>query len=171
VASEIKRIEREFILKNLIESRVPLEVHLGAERLQSFIDRMDVRFIWVRLHDDVFPHDLQTITLFFRFRNNAMTFTTRVIELADDVAQLEQPDELFRDLSRSFERIKAPKGVSVSFLFKGQQVKLDYPDSEQYEPAEAPDFDPGFDVERISELLKAFRQKSCSFRSIPVRPT
>ena len=165
MASEIKRIEREFILKNLIDSRSPLEVHLGAERLQAFIEKMDERFVWLRLHDDVFPSSIQTITLFFRFRNNAMTFTTRVIEAIDDLAQIEQPEELFRDLSRSFERIKAPSGVSVSFLFKGQQVKLDYPDSEQYEPAEAPDFDPGFDVERISELLKAFRQKATEFAS------
>jgi hypothetical protein len=165
VASEIKRIEREFILKNLIDSKSPLEIHLGAERLQAFIDRMDQDYLWLRLSDEAFPPNLRNVTLFFRFRNNAMTFTARVVELAHDIAQLEQPEELFRDLSRSFERIKAPEGVSVTFLFKGQQVKLDYPDSEQYEPAELPVADPGFDASRIQELLQAFRERAAAYGS------
>ena len=140
VANEIKRIEKEFILKNLCEQRTPLEIHLGAERLQAFIERFDEERVWIRLADDVFPDDLAEVTV-----------------------EALQPPELFRDLSRAFERIKAPKDVSVSFLFKGQQVKLDYPDSDQYEPAEDPGHAPGFDAAKISELLKAFRERAARF--------
>ncbi len=163
MAHEIKRIEKEFILKNVREQRTPLELHVGPERLQAMIDRMDEERIWIRLVDDVFPPEISSITVFFRFRNNPMTFTSRVIEHTDEVAEVAQPNELFRDLSRSFERIKAPRDVSVSFLFKGKQVRLDYPDSDQYEPADDPGVDPGFDASKVSELLRAFRERAAGF--------
>ena len=165
MANEIKRIEREFILKNVLEQRTPLEVHLGPERLQAFFERMDDERLWIRLTEDIFPEDAGEITVFFLFRNNPMTFTSRVLESSEDLAEVEQPAELFRDLSRSFERIKAPRDVSVSFLFKGQQVKLDYPDSDQYEPADDPGVDPGFDASKISDLLQAFRERAARFAS------
>lgn len=163
MANEIKRIEKEFILKNLQEQRTPIEVHVGPERLQAFVEKLDEERLWLRLADEIFPEDLKEITGFFRFRNNPMTFSTRVIEVQDDLAEVAQPSELFRDLSRSFERIKAPRDVSVSFLFKGQQVKMDYPDSDQYEPVDDPGVASGFDPSRISELLKAFRERAARF--------
>ena len=163
MANEIKRIEKEFILKNLSESRTPLEIHIGAERLQAFVERVSEERLWIRLADDVFPDGVRDLTAFFRFRNNPMTFKTRVIEHDEEVAELQQPSELFRDLTRSFERIRRPAGVSVTFLFKGQQVQLDYPDSDQYEPAEDPGIEPGFDATQIAELLKAFRERATRF--------
>ncbi len=51
----------------------------------------------------------------------------------------------------------------MSFLFKGRQVQLDYPDSDQYEAAEDPGVDPGFDASKVSELLKAFRERAARF--------
>lgn len=163
MASEIKRIEKEFILKNLCENRTPLEIHVGAERFQAYLEEVNEERLWLRLSEDIFPEEVSQVTAFFRFRNNPMTFTTKVIENTDEVAELVQPEDLFRDLSRSFERIKAPKDVSVSFLFKGQRVKLDYPDSDQYEAAEDPGVEPGFDAAKISELLKAFRERAARF--------
>jgi len=163
VAHEIKRIEKEFILKNMCENRTPLEIHVGAERLQAFIDKTSDERLWLRLSEDLFPDRVEELTAFFRFRNNPMTFSARVIDHDEETAELVQPAELFRDLTRSFERIKAPKDVSVSFLFKGQRVNLDYPDSDQYEPVEDPGVEPGFDASKISELLKAFRERAARF--------
>ncbi len=163
MAHEIKRIEKEFILKNVLEQRAPLELHVGPERLQAVLEKMNEERIWIRLVHDIFPPDISSVTVFFRFRNNPMTFTSRVIECTDEIAEVAQPAELFRDLSRSFERIKAPRDVSVSFLFKGKQVRLDYPDSDQYEPADDPGVDPGFDASKISDLLRAFRERAQTF--------
>jgi hypothetical protein len=165
VAHEIRRIEKEFILKEVCEKQTPLEIHVGHERLQAFIRNVAEECITVRLVDDTFPADVSRITAFFRFRNNPMTFSSRIIRHTDDLADIAQPSELFRGLSRSFERIKAPRDLSVSFQFKGQEVRLDYPDSDQYEAAEDPGVYNGFDASKVSELLKAFRERSMRFAS------
>ena len=165
MGSEIKRIEKEFILKNLHEKRTPLEIHLSEERLQAFIDRFDQERLVLVLPDDILPPELTEVTVFFRFRNNPMTFTSKILQAHEGKIEIAQPEELFRDLSRSFERITSPKGVSVTFLFKGKQVRLDYPDSDQYDPVEEPELDAGFDATRIADLLKAFRERAGRFAS------
>jgi len=163
VGSEIRRIEKEFILKDVHERRTPLEIHISEERLQAYIASLDEEQLVLSLPDDILPSGLSELTVFFRFRNNPMTFTSKVLECEDSRVVVAQPKELFRDLSRAFERIKAPKDVSVTFLFKGQKVRLDYPDSDQYDPVEEPELDAGFDATRISDLLKAFRERAGRF--------
>ena len=165
MGSEIKRIEKEFILKDLCEKRIPLEIHVSEERLQAYLESFDEEQLVLLLPDDILPADLREITVFFRFRNNPVTFTAKIVEVVDGRITVAQPRELFRDLSRSFERIKSPKGVSVTFLFKGKQVRLDYPDSDQYDPVEEPELDPGFDATRISDLLRSFRERAARFAS------
>ena len=165
MGSEIKRIEKEFILRNLQEQRTPLEIHLSTERLQAFIGGVTDEQLVLEFPGQVLPSKVEEITAYFRFRNNPMTFTTSVEEIRDDRLVVQQPDELFRDLSRSFERIKSPEGVSVTFLFKGKQVRLDYPDSDQYEPAEEPELEAGFDATKIADLLSAFRERASRFAS------
>ena len=165
MGSEIKRIEKEFIFKDLHEKRTPLEIHLSEEQLQAYIERFDEERLVLVLPDDILPPDLKELTVFFRFRNNPMTFTSKILEVHEGTVEVAQPEELFRDLSRSFERIKTPTGVSVTFLFKGKQVRLDYPDSDQYDPVEEPELDSGFDATKIADLLKAFRERAGRFAS------
>ena len=163
MGSEIKRIEKEFILKDVHERHTPLEIHISEERLQAFIDRFDEERLVLTLPDDILPPGLEALTVFFRFRNNPMTFTSRILEVSDGKVEVAQPKELFRDLTRNFERIKTPTGVSVTFLFKGQQVRMDYPDSDQYDPVEEPELDPGFDATKIADLLRSFRERAARF--------
>lgn len=165
MGSEIKRIEKEFILKDVCERHTPLEVHLSNERLRALITRFDEERVTLSFPNDILPSDLTELTVFFRFRNNPVTFTSRVLEVRESEVTVAQPAELVRDLSRAFERIRSPRGVSVSFLFKGRQVQLDYPDSDQYDPVEEPELDSGFDATRISDLLKAFRERAGRFSS------
>ncbi|MEE8441046.1 MAG: hypothetical protein V3S41_04930, partial [Spirochaetia bacterium] len=165
MGSEIKRIEKEFIFKDLHEKRAPLEIHLSEERLQAYVEQFDEERLMLVLPDDILPPDLTELTVFFRFRNNPMTFTSKILQMHEGKVELAQPEELFRDLSRSFERIKSPKDVRVTFLFKGKQIRLDYPDSDQYDPVEKPELDPGFDATKIADLLKAFRERAGRFSS------
>lgn len=165
MASGIQRIEKEFILKEMVEKRTPVELHIREERLTGILSSFDEEQIVVELPDDIFPEDTSEISFFFRFRNNAMTFSSTVKELSDDRAVTKLPTQILRDLSRSFERIKNPRGVRLSFLHKGQTVQLDYPDSDQYEPVEDPGAEPGFDPAQIADLLRSFRERAGHYAS------
>jgi hypothetical protein len=105
------------------------------------------------------------INAFFRFRGRVMTFSARVLEVTEEVIVTYQPEKVFRDLSRGFERIMHPEGISVSLVLEGKTVELSYPASEMYEPVEPPDYDPGFDATKIQELLKTFRERASHYAS------
>ncbi|MFW6214015.1 MAG: PilZ domain-containing protein [Spirochaetota bacterium] len=163
MASGINRIEKEFVLKEMMEKRFPLEVHIQRERLQAFIEELGEDTLTIRLGNDLFPEDIQTLVCFFRFRNNPMTFRASVVEVRDSLATVSLPSALYRDLSRGFERIQPPLGLSLSFVHKGTTVELDYPDTDQYEPVDDPGVQPGFDVSQIAELMAAFRERASEF--------
>jgi len=165
MANEIRRIEKEFIFKNLIEKEAPVEIHIGTARLGcQLISASDAKLQFRRLTGE--PAKLSEkseAAVFFRFRGQPMTFKSRVVSTGREDVELKQPDLVYRDLGRGFERIIDPEGISVSFYVEGKNIKLDYPASETYEPVEPPSFDSGFDATRISDLLAAFRQKADEF--------
>lgn len=162
MASEIKRVEREFILKSLQERKTPLEIHVGRERLRAVVKGFSDDRIVLTVDDERVPQDGE-LAVYFRFRNNALTFKAEL--LGSDIGErtMAMPDGVYRNLARGFERIERPEGVSVSFLHKGQEVSLSYPDSELYEAVEEPSFDPGFDPTKIEYLVGEFHRRALRY--------
>lgn len=160
MAKEIKRIEKEFVLKSLADVESTVEVHADRQRTGMKLLTFDSKGLALSASDTPELSKDDEVAVYFRFRGQPMTFTTRVIRRKDEMLWLAVPEGIYRDLSRSFERIVAPEGISVSMVIEGQEVTLNYPDSETYEPVEEPTFDAGFDATKISELLAAFRERA-----------
>ncbi len=165
MANEIKRIEREFIFQNLIERQSPVEIHYQSHRTGYMLKRStEDRLFMIPLVSD--PPEIPEgalVTVFLKFRGQVMTFRTKLRSWNPGEIAVEQSQVLFRDLSRGFERILRPQGISVSFVTQGERILLDYPTSDMYDPVEPPEEDPGFDPEQISELLGAFRTRAAEF--------
>lgn len=165
MANELTRIEKEFILKSLQDSESVLEIHHGTARTTCVVASLSPTSLVVSLDGDLAVRPRSVISAYFRFRGNPMTFRAAVNSLVDRELTLQIPDDIFRDLSRSYERIPAPEGVSVSFVVDGRKVDLNYPKSDQYDPVDPPSIAPGFDASRISDLLRSFRERSKEFAS------
>ncbi len=162
MSREIRRIEKEFILKNAIEKHLPIELHYETHRYGYVLVSMT--------EDELVLHPAgesglsaqldEAVVAFMRFRGQVITFKTKITDSRNDALVLRQPEIVYRDLSRGFERILSPDGISVSFMVEGTRVDLSYPASENYEPVQEPTFDPGFDATQISELLRTFRERA-----------
>jgi c-di-GMP-binding flagellar brake protein YcgR len=165
VAKEIKRIEKEFILKSLADNESTVEVHHDTARSAMRLTSLNAEGLTLAGSIDFLGSARKgtEMSVYFRFRGQPMTFTTNLVKREEERITLEMPAAIFRDLSRNYERIVAPEGVSVSIVIEGQEVQLNYPDSDTYEPVEEPTLDSGFDATKISELLAAFRDRSRRF--------
>ncbi len=165
MANELNRIEKEFILKTVIDSKTPLEIHAGTQRatctVSSFVNGVLICELQTVLRIE---KPLEAV-FYFRFRGNPMTFKTRITAKRGTTIQAIAPKEILRDLSRGFERIISPEGVHVTFLMDGQRVELNYPKVVVSRPAEGAAVEPGFDAAKISELLKSFRERAREFSS------
>ena len=167
MSQRVQRIEKEFVFSNLLERKTPLEVHAGTLRVGVVMtenSERQIRLVKMKSAE----HRLrkgQEVSVYFRFRGKPMTFKSWVLDFNDESIVVRQPEYLYRELSRGFERIVHPRGLSVSFMMQGEQVNLNYPASETYEPVEPPDYDPGFDATKIADLMKNFRERAREYAS------
>ena len=162
MAQEIRHVEKEFIFSNIRDKRLPVELHIGTQRVATRLVESTKRYVAFKPDHGNHrqPEERRTAVAFFRFRGQPMTFRSRVLELEEDVIRLRQPEVLHRDLARGFERIVNPEGIAVSLIVNGSAMTLNYPASEMFDPVEEPQFDLGFDARRISRLLSSFREQA-----------
>ncbi|HUX13827.1 MAG TPA: PilZ domain-containing protein [Spirochaetia bacterium] len=165
MANELNRIEKEFILKTVVENKSPLEIHVGTQRASCTVTSFANNKLECELQSPLrIPGPAEGV-FYFRFRGNPMTFKTKITAKKGSTIQAVAPREILRDLSRGYERIISPKGVRVTFLVDGKQVELNYPQAEVSEKVESAEVEPGFDAGRISELLRSFRERAREFSS------
>ncbi|WP_455382951.1 PilZ domain-containing protein [Salinispira pacifica] len=165
MANELNRIEKEFILKTVIDSKTPLEVHMGTQRATCTVTSYVNNTLICELSTPLRIDKPSEAVFYFRFRGNPMTFKTRITAKRGISIQALGPKEILRDLSRGYERIISPEGVRVTFLIDGRRVELNYPRITVEEPRDGAAVEPSFDAARISELLKSFRERSKEFAS------
>jgi hypothetical protein len=163
MAAEIKRVEREFILKTAYEQGIRFEIHLNDLRVGAILTELEEEHLVLTCDEAPEIQDGISVKVFFRFRGHPTTFTSKVLSSEGVSLSLKMPDRLYKDLQREYERIFAPSGISVSFYLDGERIELNYPESEQYDPLDEPVHAAGFDAVRIAELLKTFRQRCAEF--------
>jgi hypothetical protein len=167
MAQQIHRIEKEFIFKTLIENDSPVAVHFHQQRLRGRVHNLTKTELALELEN---PEAISfsrgnELRLFFRFRGTPITCTAKYIKKDDGRFLLEPPEAVYRDLSRLYERVEADSSMTVSLLINGERLNIDFPASESYYEPEPPSLDLNFDVSRISDLLRAFRERSAAFAS------
>jgi hypothetical protein len=167
MGTALSRIEKEFILMNLIEKRAPVELRCRSQRIACTISEMSRDMMVVEAGDSLPDYIKKTVPVeaFFNFKGKRMTFKSLVDGLEDRKVTLTIPEGIYRDLSRKFERISNPEDVTISFWVQGRKFDLSFPKAEN---AEVPEEEPaanGFDPSRIADLLRAFREKAREFAS------
>ncbi len=164
MAVEIHRVEKEFIFVNLMENNASLEIHYQDKQVLCRIKKNEKNNIHLVISEDNPPELTKgtKINVFFSFREQPMMFRSKITGVDNGTIIISQPSEIFRDLSREYERIVKPEGVGVTFFYLGTEVKLDFPHSQMYDPVDEPNIEAGFDASKISDLLKAIREKAKS---------
>jgi hypothetical protein len=168
MSAPVSRIEKEFILKNLVEKKSPVEVRYFDQWVAGVIIDVDDSGAVIQLkNEDVpIPGGDTEAQVFFRFHGTRMTFHAKALALRGADLRIAIPQGIYRDLSRGFERVGPSEGMTLSFVVQGERVELDFPKSENSEePPEEPETMPNFDATKMTNLLKAFREKAQTFSS------
>ncbi|MCL1818573.1 MAG: PilZ domain-containing protein [Spirochaetaceae bacterium] len=172
----VSRIEREFILKTLMGKKAPVEVRYFDQWISGLISDVDDAGLKLQLDaDDIpVPGGDATVSVFFRFRGARMTFHARALSVRalENGKEMKTtlPEGVYRDLSRGYERVIPSAGIMLSFMVQGEKVVLNFPQSEiseepPEESPEEPETMPNFDATKMTNILKAFREKAQTFSS------
>ncbi len=157
----VGRIEKEFILTSVRDKQISVRVHARKIETDGQIKNFDTAKIdfqnpegeWAGLQEK----DL--IRVFFSYYGHTMTFETEVLSVEGDILRTKYPNNLVKNLERKYERVPPPKNVQASFVMKGKKFILDFPRSEEYNPAHKPEVDGDLRDESIQSLISGFREK------------
>ena len=160
MAIKIKRIEQEYTFKTLLTISAKIRIHSNKRELNCKLKRYNEESLEIESPetDISFLKKGDEIAAYFLFQNNKHTFTTRVLEVKRQSFLLKQPNGLYRNLQREYERIKANNEVKVHFKLKEKRVELNFPRTENYFPLNEYDLPDKHDLEQMDVLIADFRK-------------
>lgn len=157
----VGRIEKEFILSSVRDKQISVRIHALKIEVDGQIKNFDttkIDFYNTEGKWDGF-HEKDKIRVFFSYYGHTMTFETEVLSVEKDILRTKYPNNLVKNLERKYERVPPPKNVQASFVMKGKKFVLDFPKSEEYNPAHKPEADGDLLNESIQSLISGFREK------------
>jgi len=141
MATHVKRIEKDFYLKALLDEHIPI-VYLSGKTQYIFTldDLVDGQMV-LKTEDHIQSiHTRSVLDLMFDYRGNIIIFTIEVTSFKDGCIVAEEPEFLYKNLDRTFSRIANPAELKLSFAFLGDRYLLSYPKVPEYEHIDQNDF-------------------------------
>lgn len=158
----VGRIEREFIINTVTNNSMPVRVHGTRKSVEAVITettdreirlKKDDNSVWVEFVPD------ENIRIFIAYYGHVMTCESKTITVDNDILTVQYPKTLIKNLQRKYERVSPPKGVRAYFTMKGTKIELDYPKTEEYNPANRPEEADDFDSTKLNDLVGEFKKK------------
>jgi hypothetical protein len=160
----VGRIEKEYILTNLVEQNLEINIHTAREDIKGVLVDADGTTLTIECSEEEAGKAIEKehVRVYFGYYGHTMTFETKVHKSSNKLI-LEYPEGLVKNLERKFERIPSPEGLKLSFLFEDVEVELSFPKTDDYREVDEPLVSDYFDEAPLEKLLEQFREKAKGF--------
>ncbi len=166
MGTSIGRIEQEFILSNLVDQSIPVElqirkvyvkgVMLSVEDKQLVFSSSDSNITSMKAGD--------TGIFFFSFYSSTMTFSAKIIKEGNPL-ELYMTGDIYKNLKRKYVRVKPDGDISLTFIMQNAKVILDFPKTQEYESFDSEVFSANFELSDIQSLITEFKEKASKISS------
>ncbi len=166
MGTKIGRIEQEFILNNLVEKNIPLELQIRKVHIEGVLLSVEEKDISFSSSDSQI-NELKTgdeVTLFFSFYSSTMTFICKVTGEGNPV-KLKLTGDIYKNLKRKYIRVNPDGEVSLTFTLQNAKVILDFPQTQEYESFDSEVFSEDFEFANIETLIRDFKNKAAEISS------
>ncbi|MCL2380383.1 MAG: PilZ domain-containing protein [Treponema sp.] len=155
MATPIKRIEKEFLLKVLHDEQIPI-IYLKGQTQHTFVLEKPAKGQMVFKADR--PVEglklRKKLGLMFDYRGQVTTFSVEVSDFKDDHIVTSEPESLYKNLERSFSRVSSSPNLEVQFTFSSDRYSLSYPKIDEYEKMDEETFMDSVDPKNLSGLIE-----------------
>ncbi len=154
----VSRIEQEFILTTVQDKRMQVQVHGDRKESEGRIVSFSDREVEVELSQPFDPPLDERVRVFFSYYGHVMTFAAPVLRVTSEKLILGYPRGIYKHLQRKYERVTPPVDILVSFQLENTKVELNFPKTEEYNPAERPEVSEQFNPDSLLDLMRTFRE-------------
>jgi len=155
MATPIKRIEKDFLLKALYDEQIPVMHLKGQTQYILTLDKPakgQMHFKADRPIEGLKAR--KKLDLMFDYRGQVIIFTVEVATFKDDNIVTKEPEFLHKNLERSFSRVSTSQELEVQFTFSGDRYSLSYPKVNEYEKVNEEEFIKSVDPKNLSGLIE-----------------
>ena len=135
MATNLKRIEKEFILGSARDDKVPFLLIAGSGEWPCYITEISADGL---TFSHAMPirllHRSQIYEFRFIYREQPMAFRARMLEVKDSSVTSEMPEAVYKNLGRRYSRRSPPTEFEVYISFKGDRYQLSFPTTREFEP-------------------------------------
>ena len=166
MATPIKRIEKDFLLKCLHDEQIPIMYISGRTEYILHLVRpakSDIVFRSDRPVAGLKPR--RKMDLMFDYKSQVIIFSIEVDTVKDDTITAQAPEFLFKNLDRSYSRISMPDDLKVQFTFRGDRFSLHYPKVQEYKSGDIGEWLNKVDPKDLQGLIDQMASYIRSFAS------
>ena len=134
MATPIKRIEKDFLIKILYDEQIPIMYLKSKTQYVLTVEKPTKGQIYFKADRPI--EGLKTrkkIDLLFDYRGQVIIFSAEVIDFKEGHIIALEPESLYKNLDRSFSRVPNPADLQVQLSFLGDRYSLSYPKVSEYE--------------------------------------
>lgn len=134
MATPIKRIEKDFLLKVLYDEQLPVMYLRNRTEYVLHVEkptRTEMYLICDRPISGIKVN--KRMELMFDYHGQVIIFSVLVTLIKDEHIIAEAPEFLYKNLARSFSRVQSPPDLTVQFSFSGDRYSLSFPKVQDYE--------------------------------------
>ncbi len=166
MGTSIGRIEQEFILSNLVDQSIPVELQIRKIYIKGvMLSVEDKKLVFSSSDSGITALKAgETGTFFFSFYSSTMTFSAKIIKEGNPL-ELYMTGDIYKNLKRKYVRVKPDRDISLTFILQNAKVILDFPKTQEYESFDSEVFSANFESSDIQSLIAEFKGKASKISS------
>jgi hypothetical protein len=155
MATPIKRIEKDFLLKVLYDEQIPIMYLKNRTEYVLLVEKPTKGQMFLKADRPVEGlRSRKKLDLMFDYRGQVIIFSIEVNTFKDEHIVADEPEFLYKNLDRSFSRVNTPPELQVQFTFLGDRYSLTYPKIPEYESGDPGEFMKNLDPKNLSGLIE-----------------
>ena len=155
MATPIKRIEKDFLLKALYDEQIPVMYIKGQTQYILIVEKPTKGQMYFKSNRPIEGLKIRKrIDLMFDYRGQVIIYSVEVVDFKDEHIVTLEPEFLYKNLDRSFSRVTTPTDLQVQFTFLGDRYNLSYPKVTEYETETPSDMFSSLNPKNLSGLIE-----------------
>jgi len=154
MATPIKRIEKDFLLKVLYDEQIPVMYLKTKTQYILMVEKPTKGQMFFKVDRPIEGMKVhKKLDLMFDYRGQVIMFSVEVLEHKDEHIVTQEPEALFKNLDRSFSRVSTPSDLQVQFTFHGDRYSLTYPKITEFDALSPSDLITNVNPKNLNGLI------------------
>ena len=155
MATPIKRIEKDFLLKVLYDEKIPVMYLKTKTQYILIVEKPTKGQMFFKADRPVEGIKKgKKLDLMFDYRGQVIMFSVEILDYKDEHIIVQEPDALFKNLDRSFSRVPTPTDLQVQFTFHGDRYSLTYPKITEFDSLSTSDLITNSNPKNLNSLIE-----------------